>query len=467
MISKLFFRLYLLVVITLVGVGWSLDQVFEAISEKNYEPDTYAAIFTLVDKQLSTIPEEAWAATIQNLRAELRIPMALEPVSSIVSNNGDMETEWSESEIIIFADEDGETLLHQINASMYALSIGPVGRSSGSLDIEFFLNGVFYISLAIAIMLWVRPLWVSLRSLSEVTSRFGKGEFDVRASVAQKSAVAPLAETFNSMAGRIQRLIESHKELTNAVSHDLRTPLARMRFGIDMLGASPDEQDKQRYMASMQADIDELDALINEMLTYATFERDRPDLTMQSTKITPWLEKIVARTRSINTNIEITCVQTKLDVERQMSMEPSYMARALTNLISNATRFATQKIQVEAVEEKAQLNIYVDDDGPGIPEADRKKIFEAFQKSGGSDAKNRTGFGLGLAIVHRIVVWHGGQVDVTSSPLGGARFHIKLPMQAAAPLSISPQKGHRQTVADTSNSKDVTSKRSISKTEPG
>lgn len=429
MISKLFFRLYVMVVLTLLGIGWSLDQVFDVVSDSNNEPDTYAAIFTLVNNHLAKHPMSEWPTQVAQLRTELKIPLALEENSSIVAYDGVMEDEWPESGLMIFSDSNGETLIQRINESHYALSIGPVGLSRKTLDIEYILTAIFYITLAIAIMLWVWPLWSNLRSLSEVTARFGQGEFNVRADVASKSAVAPLANTFNSMAARIQRLIDSHKELTSAVSHDLRTPLARMRFGIDMLATNPDETDKQRYMHSMQTDIDELDTLINEMLTYATFERDQPDLSMQSIQVLPWIEQIVEKCQSLDSVNSIDCIASDWESGQRLTMEPSYMARALTNLISNASRYAKTKIQVSVSKQQQNIQIFIDDDGLGIPEKERKIIFEAFKKIEHRTEKNRSGFGLGLAIVHKIVSWHGGHVGVTDSPLGGARFHVELPLQ--------------------------------------
>jgi len=416
-----------MVVLALLGIGWSLDQVFDAVSENNIEPDTYLAIFTLVDKHLASVAEPDWPSSISQLRTELNIPLALEPLSSIVSSEGDEEQTWPDSGIVTFEDVNGDTMMRRINHSDFVLSIGPIGVSRKNVDIEYILTAVFYISLAVTILLWVWPLWASLRSLSEVTSRFGQGKFHVRVNVAAKSMIAPLADTFNNMAIRIQKLVESHKELTNAVSHDLRTPLARMRFGIDMLGSHPNETDKQRYINSMQTDIDELDYLINEMLTYATFEREQPDLHMQTIQFVPWIEQIVEKLPSLNSNISVEINTVDCSADRCIDMEPRYLQRVLNNLLTNASRYAVKKILVSVVEETHGLHVRIEDDGPGIPEKDRDIIFEAFKKSDSVAGKNQSGFGLGLAIVYKIIEWHGGSVRITDSSLGGACFDIEFP----------------------------------------
>jgi signal transduction histidine kinase len=99
------------------------------------------------------------------------------------------------------------------------------------------------------------------------------------------------------MADRIQSLISSHKELTNAVSHELRTPIARLRFGMEMLQDSTREEDRARFMASMNSDIDELDQLVAELLTYARFDRDRPELEFKRQEILPWLDGVIRQAR--------------------------------------------------------------------------------------------------------------------------------------------------------------------------
>ena len=333
-------------------------------------------------------------------------------------------------EIVSTSDATGETMFQRVADSDSVLSLGPIGLSRPGLSAEFILTAVFYTCLAFAILLWVWPLWKNIRVLSRATSRFGQGDFDARAMVAEKSAIAPLAHTFNSMADRIQRLIDSHKELTHAVSHDLRTPLARMRFGIDMLESGSEPADRERYMESMRADVDELETLINEMLTYAKFDRDAPDLSMKTVGLSTWLQKVANDLRPLSQDKEIHCDTDENDNLRTF-IEPSYMARAVANLVTNALRYAKTQVRVSCSASDDWLCVAVDDDGPGVPEKDRKRIFEAFKKQDSTRDRKYGGFGLGLSIVSRIVQWHGGHVDVTESELGGARFQIHLPRDLA------------------------------------
>lgn len=427
MISKLFLRLYIIVVVTLVGVGWSLDRVLEVMSDEHSEPDSFAAALMLVNDRLLATPRTQWKTVVTELKARLELPIALEAMSSIVSNDGKVPG-LARGEIVTIAESSGETYMQRVGNSDYFLSLGPIGSVKSSLDIEFILTAVFYICLAVAILLWIWPLWTNIRKLSLATASFGQGNFNARVNVPAKSAIAPLALTFNSMADRIQRLIDSHKELTNAVSHDLRTPLARMRFGIDMLENGSDSDARLRYINSMRTDVDELETLINEMLTYAKFDRDAPDLSMKMVEVKPWLEKITASLQPLSQNKKIVCEDVLVGKPFSVFMESAYMSRAVVNLVTNALRYAATTVRLSLAYSDDWLCVSVDDDGPGVPEQDRKRIFEAFTKQDSTRDRKHGGFGLGLSIASRIVQWHGGHIDVAGSPLGGAKFQIHLPL---------------------------------------
>ena len=111
-----------------------------------------------------------------------------------------------------------------------------------------------------------------------------------------------------------------------------------------------------------------------------------------------------------------------------MDFEPRLMARALGNVLQNARRYAKQRVEVDAAINADTCRIVIDDDGPGIPEADRARIFEPFTRLDTSRNRDSGGYGLGLAIAQRIAQWHGGNIGVEDSPLGGARFVISWPV---------------------------------------
>jgi signal transduction histidine kinase len=269
---------------------------------------------------------------------------------------------------------------------------------------------------------------VQIRAASEA---FGRGEFTARAAVTSRSAVGQVAKTFNAMAQRIESLISSHKELTNAVSHELRTPISRLRFGMEMVQSARDESTRQNYLNSMNMDIDELDDLVAELLTYARFDRDKPELKFKELPLDDWLNDIIERNND-DSRVNMIFAPLGNESNHNVYFEPKLLSRAVNNLLRNAKRYAKQKVEVSAKQKNTRYYIFIDDDGAGIPETDRDRIFDPFTRLDASRGRDSGGYGLGLAIVKRIMQWHGGEVNVTTSHLGGARFILTWPKPLAA-----------------------------------
>jgi signal transduction histidine kinase len=289
---------------------------------------------------------------------------------------------------------------------------------------------VFSILVALAVLFWVYPLWRDLKRLGISARAFGQGDFSVRAFPRKHSVLYRLAGTFNAMADRIQGLISSHKELTNAVSHELRTPIARLRFGMEMLETSTQSEDRSRYMESMKDDIDELDQLVAELLTYARFDRDKPVLAFQRLEISPWLDKVV-RQEKIGVDGLIIDFEIAGKDLKYARFDPVLMARALGNLLQNAKRYSRSEIKITFSRDNGCNQLRVDDDGTGIPEDKRERIFDAFRRLDASRDRGTGGYGLGLSIVQRITHWHGGDVSVADSPTGGASLILRWPEEGA------------------------------------
>ena len=179
-------------------------------------------------------------------------------------------------------------------------------------------------------------------------------------------------------------------------------------------------------MESMNADIDELDQLVAELLTYARFDRDKPVLEFQRQEIYPWLNEIVRQAKMGKDKLSIEFEIAGQDF-RYARFDPLLLARALGNLLQNAKRYASSEIKIVFSNENGYFELSVDDDGEGIPEADRESIFDAFKRLDASRDRGTGGFGLGLSIVQQITHWHGGEITITDSSLGGASFTIRWP----------------------------------------
>lgn len=407
--------------------GLILDFPFEQ-SEYEHNQRLANSTFNLIERELANQSADGWLQAAYVLGESFDFPVTLVDLDAPKLSD-DMTLDLREGRPVWEKlDSDTDYIYRRVGDTTKVLRLGPFGKPTTLRYLNPILLACLASTMAAAVFLWVFPLWRDLNKLDGSAQAFGRGEFQTRAKLPKLSPLYRSSEAFNDMAERIQKLITSHKELTNAVSHELRTPLARLRFGIEMLRASKDEADRQRFTESMEADIDELDALVAELLTYARFDRDRPEMKFQRQNIEVWLEEITDKARvGLEPGVALVCRTKTGEAEKYAQFEPRLMARATGNLLQNATRYAKSKVEATVEKQGNNWLITVEDDGPGVPEDKREKILEAFTRLDASRDRETGGFGLGLAIADRIAKWHGGGIKVNDSSLGGARFVISWP----------------------------------------
>jgi two-component system, OmpR family, sensor kinase len=211
--------------------------------------------------------------------------------------------------------------------------------------------------------------------------------------------------------------------MTNAMSHEIKTPLARMRFEIEMARTASDTQQIHEHLDHINRDISELNAFVTATLDYAILERAEVGLNFgvhNFTQVLPAICESVRRTAHhdlvIDCNVAADASHIRCDAH--------LIETAVRNLLYNAVRYAKARIEVSLKSEGERYVLAVDDDGPGIPSADRSRVFESFVQLDQPSTK-KTGYGLGLAIVRRIVEWHGGRASAVDSHLSGARVVIE------------------------------------------
>jgi signal transduction histidine kinase len=296
----------------------------------------------------------------------------------------------------------------------------PLGEGRGIVIGLLFVVGL---SLGVAFIAW--PLGRRLGKLSRAARSLGAGDLSTRAKVGPRDAVGHLETTFNGMADEIQRLVTAHGELLRMVSHELRTPIQRLHVALEMAAQAPDDAARERRLARMVTDLEELDALIEELLVYSRLEK-RFALDKQPVHVADLLRDAVDALAELRGDVS---VEISPDVPEVLALfaEPRLARRAVENLVQNAMRHAAHRVVLRAERDGGQVRIDVDDDGPGVPEAERAQIFVPFHRLPSSPEGARRGHGLGLAIVQRIADSHAGQLEVSTSPLGGARFQLWLP----------------------------------------
>ncbi|WP_175721983.1 ATP-binding protein [Burkholderia anthina] len=295
------------------------------------------------------------------------------------------------------------------------------------LDIKIYAYLLLALAALLAVVLWISYHWRDLRKLQEAARAFGAGHLSTRVKLSGRSNVYELSQQFNDMAERIEASIKQQREMMHGISHELKTPLARLEFGLALL-AETDEDDRTRERRdALRRDVRELDELVTELLTIGRLEQGASELAPMEVVVDALIDSVAG-----NVANDIADRGLVLDVSSTGTpahvCDPKLVARALLNLIRNGARYALHTVRLSATSDASgALILSVDDDGPGIPVDDRARVFEPFQRLDSSRDRQTGGFGLGLAIVRRVALVHGGDVRLEDSPLGGARFVITLP----------------------------------------
>ncbi|KWF68170.1 ATP-binding protein [Burkholderia pseudomultivorans] len=299
------------------------------------------------------------------------------------------------------------------------------------LDIRIYAYGVLAIATLLAVVLWTHHHWRDLRKLQAAARAFGAGDLSTRVQLSGRSNIDELSQQFNDMAARIEASIKQQREMMHGISHELKTPLARLEFGLALL-AEADETGRMRERRdALRRDVRELDELVTELLTIGRLEQGASELAPMEIDVDALVDSVAG-----NVANDVADRGIQLDVSTDVApathvCDPKLVARALLNLIRNGARYASRTVWLAAARDASgALVLSVDDDGPGIPAAERARVFEPFQRLDSSRDRQTGGFGLGLAIVRRVAMVHGGDVRLEDSPLGGARFVITLPARS-------------------------------------
>ena len=322
-----------------------------------------------------------------------------------------------------------ETLL-QIPGTQQVLRLGPVRVFSpyswGVLSLIAIMAALL---LALGVYWVVNSFEMRLHKLERAASRLSQGHLSARVVVNKQDAISKLGQTFNQMAEYIQRLISIQREMIRAVSHELRTPVARIRFAAQIIEDGTEDRFVHQQIKEMDHDIQELDELIDEILTYARLEEGGPLLEYQRLNVAAIAQQVVVEACAPE-HIQVLYLGESPEQALLAEAEPRYLHRAIQNLVSNAIRYADSRVSVVCSVTAETCRIDIEDDGSGIEPEYWDKVFVAFARLDDSRTRSSGGYGLGLSIVRRIAFWHGGQALVSRSQrLGGACFSLIWPRQ--------------------------------------
>ena len=265
----------------------------------------------------------------------------------------------------------------------------------------------------------VRRLTKRLEAVEHGVRQWGDGNLSLRLPEHGSDEVASLAQGFNVAAQRVQELLQSHKSLLANASHELRSPLTRIRMGLELMGSQPGPEFRNEIARNIQ----ELDQLIDEILLASRLDASEADIgTVEAVDLVGMAAEECARA---DADLDVPQNSDGLVVQGVGRL----LRRALRNLLENACRHAPGAAQVTLRVQGGAVVLTVCDHGPGVPAAFREKIFQPFYRLPGATERDG-GVGLGLALVQSIVHRHGGTVQCEDGPGGGACFVVKLPQNA-------------------------------------
>ena len=464
---SLYLRIWLTVIVTLAlfagASGWLVQRHLDQEHARNQAALTerIAAWGDLIQRSLpaASAPPEVQSEALRDWSQRLRVPMALEDEQGhrIAASDSFVRREGDKSlmHVAIYQIklDDGRSLYvmrpNMLKPPPTSDPSVPPDEDIGNFGTEHHLAAndghgpppflfpgvphgvspglsllvlvvVLFLAIAVGAYPFVRRLTRRLETLKRGVEAFGQGALDRRVPVEGRDEVATLATSFNLAAERIEALVRSHKSLLANASHELRSPLARLKMATSLLSdAAPDERERYHLRAEINTDIAELDGLVDEVLLASRLEAAPQPEQLESVDL---LALAVEEGARVDASVDGSAAN--------VHGEERLLRRALRNLLENARRYGGGEIRVELEDKSAAgVEIRVSDNGPGVPEAYRERIFEPFFRLPGH-AERAGGVGLGLALVRQIIERHHGRIRCVKPPEGGGCFVISLPVAA-------------------------------------
>jgi two-component system OmpR family sensor kinase len=311
---------------------------------------------------------------------------------------------------------DGSTMVVQLPPRPRQPGEGPPGRPWGRGIGLLWILGIVALAVAIGTYPIIRRLTLRLDDLRRGVERWGEGDLSARIEESGSDELAFLAQRFNHAAERVETLLKSHKSLLANASHELRSPLARIRMGLELM----EPQTSPAFQDEIRRNIAELDQLVDEILLASRLDAKETDMgAVEAVDLTGLAAEECARA-------DAELVPSDDSHPLVVQGVAKLLRRAMRNLLENARRYSSGPVTVELTREGADAVVRVRDRGPGVPPGERERIFEPFYRLAGA-SERFGGVGLGLALVRSITQRHHGSVHCEDQPGGGACFVLRIP----------------------------------------
>jgi two-component system OmpR family sensor kinase len=418
---KLTLSLLLVILVAVIGMGGVLDNLFgQYQSQASNQPDELSpyrqlgtSLALTLDKQQN--PEKF----IAHWQQKDELTVTLIHLDDFFLPDSLKQSFYGGKPLVF--ETDNNISMHFIVPSQQKVLIfliPPVVKETSNSAFQLLLTAMFYLGILLVVLIWLYPLIKQLSKLRRTTKAFGEGQLQQRININSTSYISDIENEFNHMAERIETLISDNKLLSDAVAHDLRTPLARLRFGIEILQETEKPETRQKYQDHLSRDINEMERLVSVLLNYARIEQSMMAVEQQSIDLNELVGQCVGALadddKIINCHVQGTAM---------INGDANYLSMLINNLLGNAKQYGDKEITLRVVKSSSGIQFIISDDGPGIAEEKRSELLKPFMR--GEQAHEKPGYGMGLAIVSRIAQLHDAKLSISDSvELGGAEFCV-------------------------------------------
>ncbi|MGK0440572.1 MAG: signal transduction histidine kinase [Pseudohongiellaceae bacterium] len=415
------------VIVAVMGTGWVVNQVYSWVSydinKVDDELNAYKALGKNIALTLDNVSHQD--EFIQQWAKQADMPVYLQAQSSFPVPDNLKENFRNGLPLLLESEGDVSLHINMQNSNQVMTMLLPVKNTDKRQPLlSVMLTLLFYLIVVFLLLAWLYPLIKRLFILQESAKKFGKGDLSYRITPSKISYIANIENEFNRMAGRIQKLVDDNKLLSRAVSHDLKTPLTRLRFGIDVLEEATSDKERKKYVERINKNIDEMQSLVETLLRYAGLDEGNVELQQEKVELNSFVTDLFFDVSS--TNITVKMISPNVPVT--IYVDPVYLAMQLNNIMINAVIHASSivKVSIKIInghDKNKKICIFIEDDGDGIPKNQRENVIKPFWR-GKHDGKVK-GHGMGLAITARIADWLKADLDITDSKdLGGASVSL-------------------------------------------
>jgi signal transduction histidine kinase len=420
-LKRLTLSLLLVVVAAVIGLGWAIDQWYSTQQTPQEDPaiNNYRQLGNLLVQLIAQTGTDE--KTLNAWADQSALHLQLTPyVDFPLPEN--LKKSFELGEPLVLDSGTGPSLHYYLAQRQSVISFNlPLNPDKAvNVNLRWRLTLLFYMGIIFVVLVWLYPLLKRLKLLRLSAGAFGTGDLSVRIPQGGVSYIADIEQEFNRMAQKIENLIADNKLLSRGLSHDLRTTIARLRFGLDVLEEAQLTEPQQKTMAHLNRDLLAMESLVETLLRYARLEQANIALKPLMLNLHLFLLELVQSAYDVSVTIKIHFTQ----AEPIIFVDPEYLTMMLHNLIQNAKRHGQGQVIVSIIANPTNTTLVVEDNGAGIPIAEREHVLKPFYRA--KSAQNTQGHGMGLAIVDRIAQWYKAEVILDESEtLGGLKISIQ------------------------------------------